>query len=156
MAATPLEVRVFDGVRRAAELASVPEVARAKVYRRPTITVDPQRDTLPCVVVAPTPGANVGRSKTLSKLTWTYPVTAVLVTSHGWTSALGESWRSGWAERVMRELDDNPLDGVPECTDIRPDSLTLIDLTAFDSAGLWVSRVSVVVTCRIPLTRCQR
>lgn len=146
--ADPLEVRVLDGVKAVAQVVSLGNVDTGRVYRRLTLESVPDRDGLPCVVVAWTPGRPYGYRVLLStKKEWTFPVTALLLDRQGTFAAADPEWRAGWAGRLMTALVDDGID-VAECVNTDPDSLTILDLSRYDEAGVWASPASVIVTCR--------
>jgi len=141
----------FRNIVAAFNLGQDPSIPTARTYRRSVLSLSPDRDgPLPASVVAPTPGGREGKRKSLQYRETTFPVTALVADAQGGSVGVGEEWRIGWLDRVWQTLDDADWAGagVPEFVDLNPDSLVQLDLTAFESAGLWVAAVSAVVLCR--------
>lgn len=155
-AADTLVVRVHKAVRAAAVILT-PEVPAVRVYRRVVPEFSPERDGLPCILVCPTPGGQETRRRTLSKREVSYPVVLILVDAQNQspraddpTAAVPE-WRSGWRDRVGRELHGTPTAGSGFPAEVRmvtPDPNAFLDLAAFEQKNLWWSAVPLKVLCR--------
>jgi hypothetical protein len=147
-----LEARLHQAVRDVAWSVSLPDVPGDRVYVRDVLSFSPQRDSVPAVVIARTPQRPVGRVKRLSWVDWSFPVTVLLLASQGGRVATDEPWRAGWAPRLFTELDRAATRKtlIDEAKAVGLDQLTILDLSAFEQAGLWRSAVSVNVLCRTP------
>lgn len=157
----PLELRVLDRLlARAGEIAGA-NVPADQQYRRDRLAFDPDRDKLPAIVVSRTPGRGaVGPTPRLQWNEWEFPATAMLIDSAGGRlRARGaDDWRAAWAPALAEAVGTgSPLrvtgdaESVTEVHYATNDPVTVLDLAAFEQAGLWVSVVPFVVTVRVPL-----
>lgn len=151
-----LVVRVHKAVRAAAVILT-PEVPSGRVYRRAVPEFTPERDKLPAILVAPTPGGQETRKRTLSKREVSYPVVVILVDAMNQNpraddpAAAVPEWRSGWRDRIGKELHGTPTAGSgfpPEVRMVTPDPNAFLDLSAFELKNLWWSAVPLKVLCR--------
>lgn len=158
---TPLEVRVMNRIVAEAVAVSGANVPEARHYRRDVLAYSPDRDGCPAVVVSRTPGRGViGPTPRLSWNEWVFPITALLIDTQGGVvkSASAKDWRADWPRQLADALGgpsplkvDGDAESVTEVHYVNPDPLTILDLSAFDQAGLWQSAVPVLVTVRVPL-----
>ena len=147
----PLIVQVQSAIQAVVVPLSAP-VPEARVYSRSVLEYSPDRDGCPAVIVAPTPGRIVTRRKTLSKIEIVYPFTVILSDGQGGSFKTDPVWRAGWADVVAAALHGTSLTDVSEVVRIAPDGQTILDLTAWEQAGIWRAAVSVLVTCRTGLS----
>lgn len=151
------ETRVRDGVLAAAVVASGENVTEERHYGRDLLAYSPERDGLPGVVVARTPGRGPTSVPKLSWQEWVFPVTALLVTAATGGVSEPDDWRNAWVEAVLDacggpspfKVEDDE-DSVTEVHYVDPDSLANLDLAVFEQAGLRVASCSVLVTVRVP------
>jgi hypothetical protein len=158
----PLEIRVMNRVLAEAAEAAGANVPADQQYRRDKLAFDPDRDKVPALVVSRSPGRGVaGPTARLRWNEWEFPVTALLIDTAGGrvkSRDVADDWRADWARTLAEAVGTgSPLnvagdaESVTEVHYASNDPLTILDLTAFEQAGLWVSAVPFVVTVRVPL-----
>lgn len=155
----PLEIRIHERIRAAAVTVSGANVPEARHYRRDVLAHSTDRDAVPAVVVSRTPGRAIGERIMLACKEYQYPVTALLLDAAGGQIAAptGKDWRVAWAPALLAALDSAPnslwVDGdaesVVEIHYADLDALAVLDMSAYEQAGLWQSALSVIVTVRL-------
>lgn len=153
----PLEVRILNRIVAEAVAVSGANVPEAQHYRRDVLAHSPDRDAVPAVVVARTPGRVIAERKLLSCTEYVFPVTVLLLDTAGGqvVGGSGKNWRADWTRNLLAALDgpsplwvDGDAESVPEIHYADLDALTVLDLTAYEAVGLWQSSLSVLVTVR--------
>jgi hypothetical protein len=153
----PLEIRIHNRIVAEAVAVSGANVPEAQHYRRDVLAHSPGRDALPAVVVARTAGRVIGWRALLSCDEYVYPVTVLLLDTAGGqvVGAEAQNWRAGWTRSLLAALGgpsplwvDGDAESVPEIHYVDLDALTVLDMTAYEGAGLWQSSLSVLVTVR--------
>lgn len=147
----PLAARCLDALRSVAATYCDGRVPSGRVYPRPSLDYVAARDGCPAVVVAWTPSRPVSRRKSLQWQSLGFAATALLVDAAGGTLSLDPAWRSGWSVGLADAADRGLSALLPECVNVDADSLTVIDASAFEAAGLWTATCSLLVVCRRPL-----
>lgn len=158
----PIDVKVYTAVVDRVVTLSAGMIVASRVYQRPTLTYSTDRDGCPAVVVAPTPNIAIDRKRKLSGSVrdLIYPVSVVLFAASnrdvGTTDPKPPGTQTGSWRSKLRDIFERDFYRKPHPSHTWPAELirftaspeAFIDVSAWESAGLWVATVSFRAFCR--------